>query len=49
MLTLVADVLAYDLAFETWDLESSLIVEAEEAATRNGGRRSLAVSLKERS
>jgi hypothetical protein len=29
MLTLVAEVLAYDLALDTWDLVSSLMVDTE--------------------
>lgn len=47
MLTLVAVVLAYDIALETWDLRSS-IVEAEEVP-RAICRRSLGLSLKDKS
>jgi hypothetical protein len=47
MLTLVAEVLAYDIARDTCDLLSST-VETEEVALP-AGRRSLGVSLKERS
>ena len=47
MLTLVAVVLAYDIALETWDLRSS-IVEAEEVP-RAICLRSLGLSLKDRS
>jgi hypothetical protein len=45
MLTLVADVLAYDIALETCDLLSS-IVEADDVP-RGTGRRSFGLSLKE--
>ena len=47
MLTLVAVVLAYDIALEIWDLRSSA-VEAEDVP-RAIGRRSLGLSLKDKS
>ena len=48
MLTLVADVLAYDIALETCDRRSSA-VETEEAAPLAIWRRSLGLSLKDKS
>ena len=48
MLTLVAVVLAYDMALETCDLLSST-VEMEEEGPRAICRRSLGLSLKDRS
>ena len=48
MLTLVAVVLAYDMALETCDLFSSA-VKMEEEVSRATCRRSLGLSLKDRS
>lgn len=47
MLTLVALVLAYDIALETCDLRSSMVEEVERGG--RGGRLSSLASLKDRS
>ena len=47
MLTLVAEVLAYDLALETWDLESSMEVEDACRAILRCCSAGLGLSLKE--